>query len=119
MLSSVQCGLKRIADRAEVVLIFPGDQPLIEPFVINRIIAAYRQTGKGIVVPVHKRKRGHPLLIDQRYIEVVKGLGKNEVLSSLLRCYKDDLYEVETNSPGILKDFDTKEDYLNEINQTK
>ena len=31
--------------------------------------------------------------------------------------YRDDVLEVKTDSSGILKDFDTKEDYLNEINK--
>jgi molybdenum cofactor cytidylyltransferase len=119
MLSSIKCGLKSLPDQVAAVLILPGDQPLIEPEVINRIIAAYRKTGKGIVIPVHKKKRGHPILIDKKYFDIIKNFGKNEVLRSLSERYAKDLLEVEINSPGILKDFDTKEDYLNEINQMK
>ena len=37
----------------------------------------------------------------------------------LLKGTQEDVLEVKTNTPGILKDFDTKEDYLNEINQIK
>jgi len=119
MLSSVQCGLRNIHGSAGAVLIIPGDQPLIEPAVINRVIGAYRRSKKGIVMPVFKGKRGHPLLVDKKYFEEIKSYGKNEVLRSLARIHKDDILEVSVNTAAILKDFDTKEDYLIEINKMK
>ncbi len=57
------------------------------------------------------------MLISSRYREVIDNLDENVGLRSLAELYKEDLLEVKTNSPGILKDFDTKEDYLNEINK--
>ncbi len=119
MLSSVKCGLRNLPDDAEAVMIFPGDQPLIEPEVTNRIIECYRQSGKGIVIPVHRNRRGHPLLFDSEFIETVLSLGKNDMLSSFIKEHRNDVKEIRVNSPGILKDFDTKEDYLNEIYQNK
>jgi molybdenum cofactor cytidylyltransferase len=117
MLSSVKCGFKNLPVNYDAVLVFPGDQPLIEPEVINAMIDAYRETSKGIVIPVYRKKRGHPLLIDFRYREVVDNLSDKEGLRSLAQRFKQDVLEVETKSPGILKDFDTKQDYLNEINK--
>jgi molybdenum cofactor cytidylyltransferase len=116
MLSSVQCGFRNLPAEYDAVLVFPGDQPLIEPEVINRVIESYRETGKGIIIPVFDNKRGHPLLISFKYRDVVDTLPDEEGLRVLAAKYKDDVYEVKTNSPGILKDFDTKEDYLKEIN---
>lgn len=117
MLSSVQCGFKNLPEQCGAVLIFPGDQPLIEPFVTNQIIESYRRTGKGIVIPVYGKKRGHPLLVDSKYRESVNNLDADEGLRSLAQKYVQDVFEVPVNSSGILKDFDSKEDYLNEINQ--
>jgi len=117
MLSSVKCGLNNIPEGADAVMIFPGDQPFIEPEVINQVIEAFRTGGKGIVVPVYRNKRGHPLLFNCHYRDEVIALGNDVGLRSLAMKFKDDVLEIETGSPGILKDFDTKEDYLNEINQ--
>ena len=117
MLSSVQCGFKNLPADFDAVLVFPGDQPFIEPYVINMIINAYRETGKGIIVPVYSKKRGHPLLIDFKYRDEINALEENEGLRSLSNMHTKDVFEVKTNSPGILKDFDTKEDYLNELNK--
>jgi molybdenum cofactor cytidylyltransferase len=117
MLSSVQCGFKNLPVNFDAVLVFPGDQPFIEPDVINMIINTYRETGKGIIVPVYRKKRGHPLLIDCKYRDEINTLEENEGLRSLSNMHQKDIFEVKTNSPGILKDFDTKEDYLNELNK--
>jgi molybdenum cofactor cytidylyltransferase len=117
MLSSVKCGFKNLPVNFNAVLVFPGDQPFIEPDVINMIINIYRETGKGIIVPVYRKKRGHPLLIDCKYREEINTLEENEGLRSLSNMHQKDVFEVKTNSPGILKDFDTKEDYLNELNK--
>ncbi len=116
MLSSVQCGFKNLPVNFDAVLVFPGDQPFIEPDVIDMIINTYRETGKGIIVPVYRKKRGHPLLIDCKYRDEINNLEENEGLRSLSKMHQKDVFEVKTNSPGILKDFDTKEDYLNELN---
>lgn len=119
MLSSVQCGLRNVPGSAGAVLIIPGDQPLIEPAVINRVINAFRRSKKGIVMPVFKGKRGHPLIVDRKYIDEIRSYGKSEALRSLAGIHKEDVLEVSVNTASILKDFDTKEDYLIEINKRK
>jgi molybdenum cofactor cytidylyltransferase len=117
MLSSVQCGFIHLPADFDAVLVFPGDQPFIEPDVINLIINTYRETGKGIIIPVYGKKRGHPLLIDCKYRDEINTLEEIGGLRSLSEMHQKDVFEVKTNSPGILKDFDTKEDYLNELNK--
>lgn len=117
MLSSVKCGFKNLPAFYDAVVVLPGDQPFIEPDVINSLIKAYRETGKGIIIPVYRKKRGHPILISSKYRDAVDSLDENEGLRSLSEMYKKDVFEVKTSSPGILKDFDTKQDYLNELNK--
>ncbi len=117
MLSSVKCGLRNLPPRCDCVMIFQGDQPLITSAVINKIIEAHRGSDKGIVIPVYNNKRGHPLLIDKKYITEVEKLDPEYGLRSLSQKYHDDVLEVSINDSGILKDFDTYYDYINEINQ--
>lgn len=119
MLSSVKCGFRRLPTDFEAVLVFQGDQPLITPDVTNTVIKAFRSTGKGIVIPVYGKKRGHPLLIDRKYRDEIEKLDPNEGLRSLAYQFSNDVLEVETSDRGILRDFDTYDDYSNEINQTQ
>ena len=117
MLSSVKCGFRNLPSDFEAVLVFQGDQPLITPKVINTIIEAYRLSGKGIVIPVYEKKRGHPLLINRKYRNEIEKLDTREGLRSLAYQFSDDVLEVKTDDSGILRDFDTYEDYKKEINQ--
>jgi molybdenum cofactor cytidylyltransferase len=112
MLSSVQCGFKNLPPDTEAVLIFQGDQPFITPAVINSVINAYRSSVKGIIIPVYNRKRGHPLLLDSKYRNQIDTLDPEKGLRSVTHIHSADIQEVETDEPGILKDFDTYEDYI-------
>jgi molybdenum cofactor cytidylyltransferase len=83
------------------------------------VIDAYRSSEKGLVIPVCRKKRGHPLLIGRKYLEKIELLDDNEGLRSLAYLYSDDVLEVETDDPAILRDFDTYDEYKKEINQMK
>lgn len=119
MLSSVKCGFQNLSLDIKVVLVFQGDQPLITSDVINSLIEAYKSSGKGIAIPVYNGKRGHPLLIDRKYSNDIEKLDTHDGLRSLAYKFSEDVLEVETECPGILRDFDTYEEYINEINQTE
>jgi molybdenum cofactor cytidylyltransferase len=117
MLSSVQCGFRNIPSDCNAVLVFQGDQPLITPAVINTIIETYLLSGKGILIPVYKNKRGHPILIDKKYRNEIESLNAGKGLRSLAHTFSDDVLEVETNESGILRDFDTYLEYMQETNK--
>ncbi|MCU0377344.1 MAG: nucleotidyltransferase family protein [Bacteroidales bacterium] len=118
MLSSVKCGFDHLPAEFGAALVVLGDQPMIETEVINLVIETYINSDKGIVVPVHNGKRGHPLLIDRRYREEISGLAGPDGLKGLLVNHPEDILEVETGHISVLKDIDTQEEYFNELNQT-
>jgi len=118
MLSSVKCGFRSLPVDFEAVLIFQGDQPMIPPGAVNEVIDAYRKSGKGIIIPVFQKKRGHPLLISRKYRYEIEKLDADEGLRSLAEKFHTDVMEVDVNTPEILRDIDTQEDYLIEINKT-
>jgi len=119
MLSSVRCGFKNLPADTEAVMVFQGDQPFITPAVINSLILKYRSSGRGIVIPVHNGKRGHPLLLDRKYFDKIDKLDPGEGLRAITYIYSGDVLEVKTDEPGILRDFDTYDDYKKEFNQIK
>ena len=119
MLSSVQCGFKNLPSGCKASLVFQGDQPLITSDTINTVINAYLSAGKGIVIPVYKNKRGHPILIDMKYRNDIDKLSRDKGLRSLAYKFPADVFEVETDESGILRDFDTYEQYKKGINLIK
>jgi molybdenum cofactor cytidylyltransferase len=115
MLSSVKCGFRSLPENFEAALVFQGDQPFIKPGTIDKIITGYRKSDKGIAIPVYKEKRGHPILIDNKYRKEIENLNADEGLRSLAGRFNEDVLEIEINAQEILRDIDTREDYLDEI----
>jgi molybdenum cofactor cytidylyltransferase len=117
MLSSVQCGFRNLPSDFKAALVFQGDQPLITANAINKVIDAYLTSEKGIVIPAYKERRGHPILIDKKYSKEIEKLNPDRGLHSLAHEFSDDVLEVDINEPGILRDFDTYEEYREGVNQ--
>jgi molybdenum cofactor cytidylyltransferase len=111
MLSSVRRGLRSLPEEARAALIFPGDQPGITGGTIEAVMAAYRATGKGLVLPVRSGRGGHPLLLDMRYRADVEALGPGLGLRTLLSLHPSDVERVEVEDGGAFLDIDTPEDY--------
>ena len=115
MLSSVQCGFRSLPENAKAALIMLGDQPSIPYRVIDAEIDVYENTGKGIILPRYKKRRGHPILIDMKYRREVESLDLENDLRALIYNHPEDTLEVPVDTPNILRDIDTIEDYRQEL----
>jgi len=115
MLSSGQCGFKSLPEETRAVLVVLGDQPKISADVINKLIDAYKSTGKGIVLPVYKKERGHPVLIDVKYGEEVENLSPEVGLRETVYNHPEDILEVDMETPSIFQDIDDESDYKREL----
>ena len=111
MLTSVQRGLSAVPSSARAAFFVLADQPDVSSSLIDVVIEAYRREEKGIVLPVYRRKRGHPLLIDLKYRREIEALSPDIGLRGLLRKHPDDILEVRVSSPAVLKDIDDPDDY--------
>jgi molybdenum cofactor cytidylyltransferase len=117
MLSSVNCAFKNLPSDYRAAMVFQGDQPFIRKEVIDTIIESYLSSEYGIVIPVYDGRRGHPILIDRKYDNEIKKLNPEIGLRELTLRFHEDVLEVKTEEPGILRDFDTYKEYLEHTNQ--
>jgi molybdenum cofactor cytidylyltransferase len=115
MLSSVQAGLDALTDEVQAVLVCLGDQPYIPFTILDRLIDAYKETKKGIILPTYRKQRGHPVLIDTKYKPEIKQISPETGLRALMCNHPQDVLEVEVDTPQILKDIDKPEDYMREL----
>jgi molybdenum cofactor cytidylyltransferase len=115
MLSSVRCGLRVLPPECDAVLVALGDQPAIAADTIRRLIEAFRTAGRGIVVPVHGGKGGHPILFSMRYRDEVLTHHDAVGLRGLRQAHPEDVLELEVESPSVLTDMDRPEDYRREL----
>jgi molybdenum cofactor cytidylyltransferase len=114
MLSSVQCGFQQLPLEAEAALVFLADQPAIKPSVADALVKAFKDTSRGIIIPVFDRRRGHPVLISAQYRTEIRLLDREVGLRQLLARHPQDILEVSVDDPAILRDLDTPEDYRQE-----
>ena len=111
MLSSVQTGFEALPEKAAAVVVMLGDQPFVKAETVDELVAHHRETRKGIVLPVHGGRRGHPVLIDKKYGAEIAALGPEGTLREVVHAHAADVLEVEIDDPDILRDIDTPEDY--------
>ena len=111
MLSSIQTGFKALTTDAEAAVVMLGDQPFQPAKVVDAVIEAYRTSGKGIVIPVFRGRRGHPVLVDLKYRYEVLGLDPADGLRWLMRAHPGDIHEIDVDDANILRDLDTPKDY--------
>jgi molybdenum cofactor cytidylyltransferase len=119
MHTSVISGVKALPPDAKAVLIFLGDQPFISVKVIHDVIEVWKSSGKGIIIPLFDGKRGHPPLYDMKLRHELSNLDPEVGLRSVAQNFPEDIFEVETFCPEIVRDIDTKNDYLIELNKPK
>ena len=94
------------------LLILPGDHPLVDASVVEKLIEARRTSeGKSIVVPTYHGKRGHPVLISWQLANDIKAIPPGHGLNALLHQNKELVLELAIGSSAVVQDMDTPEDY--------
>ena len=111
MLSSLQCGLRAMSDKTEAALIALGDQPQIQQETIRSICEKYRESKSELIIPSFRMRRGHPWLVARSLWKEVVDLNPPESPRDFLNNHADDIRYVDVETPSILADLDTPEDY--------
>jgi molybdenum cofactor cytidylyltransferase len=115
MLSSIRCGLRALPPNCAAVLIAVGDQPAVTRALVEKLVADYRSSGRGIVVPVAGGKRGHPTILSAKYFHEILSSHDNVGLRGLLQAHPSDVYEVEIDEASLLADIDLPADYARAV----
>ncbi|MHC4067252.1 MAG: nucleotidyltransferase family protein, partial [Planctomycetota bacterium] len=111
MLSSVRCGLGALKPECEVILVALGDQPAVTAELVDAMAESFATVKQRIVVPVHRGRRGHPLLFSAEYRQEILTGHDDLGLRGLLCAHPDDVFELPVPSAGVLSDIDCPEDY--------
>jgi len=113
MASSLQAGLRALDPKSEAFLVILADQPGIGPDIVNRLIRGFQQADpkRGIVRPVYRGLRGHPVLIGAKYLQEARQLQGDVGARQILIDHPEDILEIDVDEDAILKDIDTPEEY--------
>jgi molybdenum cofactor cytidylyltransferase len=108
--SSLRVGVAHLQKSCDAILVCLGDMPLIDPRDIDRMIAAFNPTeNRSIVVPVHGRTFGNPVLWGAEHFAALMACEGDRGARGLLEKLKDDAVEIPVEHAGVVLDADTPE----------
>jgi nicotine blue oxidoreductase len=87
--ASLRCGLAALAADADAAVVVLADGPDLRPEAVERLVAAWRETGADHVAASYDGVRGHPVLLARRAWHDVPDEGLRARTPRLVAC--DDL----------------------------
>ncbi len=111
MLSSIQLGLSVKMREASAALICLGDQPQVEERSVRSVCNAFLASKSQLVIPSYQMHRGHPWLIARPLWDDLIALKPPKTPRDFLKKHASKIQYVIVDSPNILADLDTPEDY--------
>ena len=112
MLTSLQIGLRAQKPSAEAALVCLGDQPQIEEGSVRSVCEAFAKSKSNLVVPSYQMRRGHPWLVARTLWDEILSTPPENSMRDFLNAHAREIEYVNLNTPTILQDLDTPEDYL-------
>jgi molybdenum cofactor cytidylyltransferase len=117
MSTSLRAGVESLGADIGAAVIALGDQPAVDPAVIDRLVEAWRGARHPIVVPRYRDGRGHPVLFARslfpELVDVTGDAGAREVI---VRHADEVLFvDIEADAP---QDIDTREDLARAVRET-
>ena len=109
MITSFQTGIRSLPEDAQGAFLFLVDHPVVESSTITALLDNFAP-GR-IVVPVYKSKRGHPVLFSREVLQEILALPPSQGANIVVRKDPGRIIEVPVESPGILVDVDTPEEF--------
>jgi molybdenum cofactor cytidylyltransferase len=111
MSTSIQAGVRAVAEHSQAILIALADQPQIGTRIIDQVIEAFERTTLPIVIPAYNHRRGHPIILDASLKEEILAITPEMGLKEVVQRHPAEILYVEVADDAVLMDFDYPEDY--------
>jgi molybdenum cofactor cytidylyltransferase len=108
--TSLRAGLDAIMPGTEAVVVALGDQPLPDPGLIGRMVAAFRETRRPVVVPRYRDGRGNPVLFAAALFDELRAVTGDQGGRGVIAAEPGRVAEVAVDAP-MPADVDTWADY--------
>jgi len=109
--TSIKAGLKVLAPGRKGMLILGVDQPRPRR-LLSSLLGEHQKGLYPITVPTFQGRRGHPVILASALLpELMKISEEEKGLRGFLEKHRDRVREVAVNSPWVLLDLNTPQDY--------
>jgi molybdenum cofactor cytidylyltransferase len=115
-LSSIKAAVKNIgAKPCDGVLLCLVDHPLITSALVNDLIQSFYNTGKLIVAPTYRGKRGHPVIFSRKLFAELLEASDETGARSVVWKHAEEVHEVPTPEEGIVLNLNDPETFRGAI----
>ena len=109
--TSVRAAVAALPGDVDAAVFLLGDQPEVDPAVIDRLVERFRVDGAPIVQPRYAEGRGNPVLFARRLFPELLELRGDEGARPLLQRHADVAVFVDAGDLRRPDDVDTPEEY--------
>ncbi|HSC77846.1 MAG TPA: nucleotidyltransferase family protein [Candidatus Acidoferrales bacterium] len=103
MLSSLIAGLDSLPrDMVEAAVVCLVDHPCVSSRLIQTLIEKFRASGKLIVLPTYRGRRGHPVLFAASLFDELRAAPPEVGARHVVRQHASDVLEVPTDEEGVV-----------------
>lgn len=108
---SLQAGLDALRHPCRGAMFLLGDQPLVTPATLGRLLAAFAAEPDRWVAPVYRGQRGNPVITPSCWFDKIYALTGDSGPRAHLKDPAARLKLVEVDDEGVIFDVDRPEDY--------
>ena len=109
--SSLRAGAAALPDDADPIVVLNVDQPRPSE-LLRALLAAHREGGSPITMPVAQGRRGHPPVLARSLLPELRAASEEgQGLRGLLAAHEEAMRELPFDSPLILLDMNTPAEY--------
>ena len=109
--TSLRAGIAALAPQTEAALILLGDQPLVSPAILQRLMQAWRSTARPIIAPYYAGQRGNPVLFARTLFPELLSVSGDQGGRAILQRHADEIEPVQIADANAAQDLDTWQEY--------
>lgn len=102
-LSSMQAAIRSIQQTpSDGVMFFLVDHPMVSPDLVAELVRQFYASGRAIVLPKFRQKRGHPVIFASRLYPELLAAPADKGARAVVWAHADEVLEVPTNEEGVV-----------------
>lgn len=102
-LSSIQAAIRSLpAAETDGLILCPVDQPLISAELVSQLIARFDSSGKKIILPAYKGRRGHPVIFHASLYDELLSASTEIGARQVVWAHPQDVEEFPADEEGVI-----------------
>jgi molybdenum cofactor cytidylyltransferase len=101
-LSSIKEAIRSLKEvQTDGIILFLVDHPLVSAELVGELVRQFYSSGRAIVLPKYRDKRGHPLIFAARLYPELLAAPAEQGARTVVWAHPDEVLEVPTNEEGV------------------